>query len=408
MEDRKIGKPDNEYDGQDNFQNPSNIVSQYKLLDEGFLPKSRSIDEEMQISVTNPIFKEERISKHVLYTIIGADSQGSFETYRRYKDFIALRSALVIRWPGCYIPQIPPKQRVGNKQPQFIEQRRKLLEYFMKRSALLSYVKSSDEFKLFLRGAGDFKKMIHEQRRLNYIEIANCLQNEFMEFSLYQLSEEVNRQIEESSKLFKAGIDTLEKFEEVCKLNVEYYASFDTELLGLMQGLKNINGFYQQNYNAKEINIPIRDSHSNPYQILLDWARTELLDLQAIIDAIQKKFEFDKIRESAEAKLDEDKNSLGKMHSGKKSLSQRLSGKPKEHHISKRETAIQELELEIKSILTISKIITARLIHKEIPIFKESKLALYEVIMRTFTTSTIQELESLISQGKVIEESLNF
>ncbi|CAG9327337.1 unnamed protein product [Blepharisma stoltei] len=391
------------------LQNVSeNISRQIQLIDDNFTPKIKRGDEEIQISVTNPIFKEDKITKHVIYTILGRDNSGPFETYRRYKDFIALRSSLVIRWPGCYIPQLPPKQRVGNKQPQFIEQRRKLLEYFMKRCVGLSYIKSSEEFRLFLRGAGEYKRIILEQRRPNYIEIAHSLQNEFTEFSLYQLSDEANRQIAEAEKLFQGGLETLEKFEDVCKLNVDYYASFDNELLGLMQGLKNINVFYQQNYNAREIKIPLRDSHINPYQILLDWVRCEILDMQAIIEAIEKKNEYDRIRESAESKLEEDKAQLEKLMSGKKTLSQRLSAKPKEHHISKQETIIQELEAEIKSILTINKIITARLIHKEIPAFKDTKLSLYEVIMRTFTTSTIEELQSLINQGKTIEESLNF
>ena len=32
--------------------------------------------------------------------------------YRRYSDFYALRAKLMERWPGVYIPNIPPKKAV--------------------------------------------------------------------------------------------------------------------------------------------------------------------------------------------------------------------------------------------------------------------------------------------------------
>lgn len=65
--------------------------------------------------------------KHVSYTVRGSDSFGDFDGPRRYKDFLALRNALILRWPGCYIPPIPPKKAIGNKDAKFVEERRALL-----------------------------------------------------------------------------------------------------------------------------------------------------------------------------------------------------------------------------------------------------------------------------------------
>ena len=42
---------------------------------------------------------------------------------RRYKDFYALRSAFVSKWPGCYIPPLPPKKALGNMGKDFIDER---------------------------------------------------------------------------------------------------------------------------------------------------------------------------------------------------------------------------------------------------------------------------------------------
>jgi len=46
----------------------------------------------------------------VVYTIKLAGSNEIF--YRRYSDFFALREKLSERWPGIYIPNIPPKKSV--------------------------------------------------------------------------------------------------------------------------------------------------------------------------------------------------------------------------------------------------------------------------------------------------------
>ena len=65
-----------------------------------------------KISVTNPLIKDNIFSKHVLYGISGQNSKGIFQVQRRYKEFSALRNALVHQWPGCYIPMIPPKKMI--------------------------------------------------------------------------------------------------------------------------------------------------------------------------------------------------------------------------------------------------------------------------------------------------------
>ena len=36
------------------------------------------------------------------------------------------------RWPGCYIPPLPPKQVVGNMDNNFVQERQRMLNYFLK------------------------------------------------------------------------------------------------------------------------------------------------------------------------------------------------------------------------------------------------------------------------------------
>lgn len=65
-----------------------------------------------KISITDPLIKDKKFSKHVLYNITGTDNKGSFQIQRRYKEFNALRISLLHQWPGCYVPMIPPKKMI--------------------------------------------------------------------------------------------------------------------------------------------------------------------------------------------------------------------------------------------------------------------------------------------------------
>ena len=58
--------------------------------------------------VFGPMLKE-GIKKFVTYQV-GGDSLENQIT-RRYSDFFALREKLQERWPGIYIPNVPPKKQ---------------------------------------------------------------------------------------------------------------------------------------------------------------------------------------------------------------------------------------------------------------------------------------------------------
>jgi hypothetical protein len=60
-----------------------------------------------------------------------------------------------LRWLGCYVPAIPEKKLLNKNETQFVDERRVLLERFMKECAKYDYIIYSKEFKLFARGTGD-------------------------------------------------------------------------------------------------------------------------------------------------------------------------------------------------------------------------------------------------------------
>ncbi|PHZ16749.1 uncharacterized protein RHIMIDRAFT_65625 [Rhizopus microsporus ATCC 52813] len=74
---------------------------------------------------------------------------------RRFRDFVWLHNALSAEFPTCIIPPLPEKHRLkfikGDRfDPQFIEQRRLGLQWFMDRIARHPYLQASQYTRLFL------------------------------------------------------------------------------------------------------------------------------------------------------------------------------------------------------------------------------------------------------------------
>ena len=80
---------------------------------------------------------------------------------RRYSDFDHIRSAILDRWPGCYIPPLPKKKMIGNNDQLFIEDRQFGLNVYVKEMAFLHHLWYSEEFQLLVRGSGDIEKVFY-------------------------------------------------------------------------------------------------------------------------------------------------------------------------------------------------------------------------------------------------------
>lgn len=109
-----------------------------------------------KFTVLNPV----KIGGNVKYTVSGVDDEGEFSEVRRYREFNALAQVLRTRWPGCYIPSIPEKKMLNQNNETFVEERRSLLERFMKEIAKYDYIVFSKEFKVFARGKGEIDKVL--------------------------------------------------------------------------------------------------------------------------------------------------------------------------------------------------------------------------------------------------------
>jgi hypothetical protein len=66
------------------------------------------------------------------------------------------------RWPGCYVPAIPEKQMLGDKEDGFVEERRQLLERFIRECAKYEFLIESKEFKIFTHQNGEVTDILEK------------------------------------------------------------------------------------------------------------------------------------------------------------------------------------------------------------------------------------------------------
>jgi len=103
-----------------------------------------------------------KIGSVIKYTVAGVDSSGPFEVQRRYNEFLMLNKALNESWPGCYIPAIPEKQMIGDKDEGFIEERRQLLERFIIECAKYPFIIESREYQIFAHRDGEVQDQLEK------------------------------------------------------------------------------------------------------------------------------------------------------------------------------------------------------------------------------------------------------
>jgi sorting nexin-1/2 len=209
---------------------------------------------------------------------------------------------------------------VGATDEKFIDERRNLLERFMKEVAKFDYITHSKEFRIFAREKGDIEKILNglvkqmpmqvlEKYRLNFnideeqdSAALSKYKETIMEFQTYlrkvisvleiqrmqvkKMSE--NRDGQDSS--YFNILNTLLKYEEV---NVDYYSEQDK-----MKKILN----HPQNGDFKEKIKSTCQSWKNPFKQAYLSLKGELLDLIGLKESLEGREQVVKLQQQTEAK----------------------------------------------------------------------------------------------------------
>jgi len=117
---------------------------------------SRVRDIQMTIKIVNTVTHTSRFigAKTVEYTI--ETETGTVK--RRYRDFVALRYGLEVRFPGAVVPPLPPNKRLGKTGPDFVVKRRRLLQLFLQTLARHPFLSADDLYIEFIASTARFDR----------------------------------------------------------------------------------------------------------------------------------------------------------------------------------------------------------------------------------------------------------
>ena len=242
----------------------------------------------------------------------GKDADGNFKIVRTIKEFYMLYDTLIAKWPGIYIPPVPPTSIYeeietiryiieGEKDNRFFNERRYFIQQFFCKVPLFPFIVKSRELQYFLRGKGDYSQFINSLQSERPTDILTKYKVEF--------------KIKEDNDLFVKGVsllgsissycDNLEKLigrvDEIVSLNEKFKGNLFDTVDSYVKLLTNINNFEKEQIiesNSVErqkavfakdpylsMIMQIRENAGNfiaPFKFLEFWSKEEKYELTAL------------------------------------------------------------------------------------------------------------------------------
>ena len=268
-------------------------------------------------------------------------------TYKRYSDFYALRQKLIERWPGIFIPSLPPKKLVGNKESQFIESRCKMLNTFSQKLLCnFNYLFKSEEFKIFLQSNDVEKDMNKLTSNLEDIMIkyknsfVNIIDDKGLESNYYGKINSFLNTLMKSDKFIKIFKEIIKTSYERKTLEIESYQSllnsfseYEKQTLLDISSTNDLPFTKENPLLIKEM-IKIKDRIVNPYAELFNWIQEEESENEAFIDSIKSYNDLFIKRNDMSNKKKEVEQLISELELGKSSIKTLFSFKSKTDDIT--------------------------------------------------------------------------
>lgn len=211
----------------------------------------------------------------------------------------------------------------------------------------------SDEFNLFLRGPEDYEQSCASLSNVTVRHTRSFYESVFSEYHRSDLTLEMIEQITVYEKLIKSSMNSIKSFRKLAK-NVTGIMSNFIESVDLIQDkLVEIEESYISGMREDEENILNKErteTQAHVYSALIQWAKLEILDLEAMLEAIAEKQTLDNSKSKFDARLLKLQKKFTKIQQGKS----KLTNLTQFLQIKSRESTISELEKEIHEVLLIS------------------------------------------------------
>ena len=336
------------------------------------------------------------VGSFIAYTLDGTDI--TEKLVRRYSDFFALYEKLLQRWPGIYVPRIPPKKITGNTDPAMIKTRMRLLNRFCLNLSNIEYLYKAEETNIF---------------RNNIPEVASAI-NKLPELRLGEILARMKEAFPETNENYdiivgKSKIVEFEMFLKKCQKNLEDFmrsvtsASEKNEVdkkqyIELIKGFTNYEKdnmmtyadnnenalifFNPSNNDLSEKILKLKQEMVNPFVSFRDWLQEEMLDVEAMLLTIKQIHNLLETQVKLKNKLAELEENVKKGQQGQVNIFKSLF-KKKEDIIAETEKEKEITQQKIVDIEEIIKIVGDNM-ENQIEVFKNEKTQNYYKYLKIF------------------------
>ena len=347
-------------------------------------------EEHQNLFVSDPIFNKEGVTGFTSYTLQGSKLPEPLS--RRYRDFAALRKKMVDRWPGVFIPNIPHKKTVGNKDKEIVGLRIEMINRFLKKLGKIDYLFNSDEMELFLQNSSSVPKTLDSIKEDTYEELLKKYASVFTDYDdnfdtlagKTEQDEFVKRLNENYPRLraFRTFIfQEKERFKDVQKNYLDVI-----NLLSIYEK-EIINTFVNNDenklvfYNMKNIDLCKNISNAqekiiNPYDRLYEAITEDYLDTEAMQEALESLKGLQDNYNKLTKNLTSTNVKLNDLQAGKSNIKNMFSFKGREGNISGLMMEKEKLEKDIENLGQVIKIATFNM-QNQIKNFKNISLENY-------------------------------
>jgi len=325
-------------------------------------------EEEQPLFVSDPVFNKEGVTGFTSYTLQGSKIPEPLS--RRYRDFDALRKKFVERWPGVFVPNIPHKKTVGNKDKEIVGMRIEMINRFLKKLSKIDYLYNSDEMELFLQNSSNIPKTLDSIKESTYEELLRKYSNVFTDYDDNFDTTAGKQMQDEFAKKLAQNYPRLRNFRSFIYAEKERFKEEQKNYLAVINSLsfyekEIINTFVNNDenklvfFNMKNIALCKNISNAqekviNPYDRLYQAITEDYLNTEAMIEALDslKKLQENYIKLTRN--LTSTNMMLNDLQAGKTNVKSIFSFKGREENIS---TLMMEKEKYDKDIANLGQVI---------------------------------------------------
>lgn len=344
------------------------------------------------ITLSNPSIHSDMLKTTVNYIITTSASEKTITATRTYEEFLHLRKTLTQKWPGIYLPPLPPKTFLSFLSSKSIKTYKNQLSDFLSYTSLIPFIYNSEEFQYFLKSKSPFSQKLN----VNLTDLSLTYQAIFHEYSGRALNQDILPSLKQELTYFQLSLQRIIDLRDKAEILVEDFKKFHTLLAGVSNSLEKNEKLFITCPDSKDIFVhPDLTLIKNNFSELNLWAEAEILQLESLNDAIIYVEKLEKVIENCEIGIESCKREMDKVGNNKISIVKIFSFKGKDRFVEDKNLEIARKQNEMMNLKKFQTIVALRLVENDIPRFKSERLECYEKMRMKYNEIVQKSLEVL-------------